>query len=462
MGKCASKRTLHVQSKLSWSNLDLAEKCHKAEIKTSELRGDLHQSEIAREREKKRCTDIEETLSKSRLTRQLELREIWRLVQKEIETEGLDDPRDSPVSASTDCLKDHITKEIENLKDRLNKRQTALGVLKGKQLQLPLNRVHQDGGDTVCYQLQDSPNSPLVDALTIDFFNGNVVKSGIRPPTFSSFDAASLQRINCEACMKHVALSSNTSCPSLHQNIGGGEANRYVASTSNLNASRISHPNLNTSSSSSTSGVDVSPRRTRSIHGQIKRRSFIRHSSRYKNDDTSTRSDTEISNMQTYPHEIQPIERFVMDELNVDSPSAFRRSSYTLAIENQSAELNEDNLQPIARDRSLSFQAAIEHGQRSPDSAMELTQSCERSTSDTSDYQEYRYDSFIGQTSRNDGRTEGKSVSFDMGSEQDYEEEVENPAESLIRSNDSPHRKLSILREEEGENHSDQNGNINK
>ncbi|ESO92210.1 hypothetical protein LOTGIDRAFT_162865 [Lottia gigantea] len=396
MGKCASKRSLHVQNNLTWSNLDLSEKCHLSELRTTELEEEITEVKKCRDPQRSKYVDIE---------------------------------RSSVGSASTDCLKEQISKDIETLKSRLYKRQAALGALKGKQLALPLKISEQtEDNDQNCYYVPDSPNSPLVDALTIDFFNGNYTKSGIKPASFSSFDGKS-SRIHCDACYKNT-LSNNTSCPTLHTD--------YYT----INTARSSQPNLTTSSSSSTSGIDVSPRRTRSINGQIKRRSFIRHSSRYRTNSPGSKTDQSNASRESQrPNSVGSI------RLEPDSPSAFRRSSYTLAIESQT---DLDNLEPVARDRSLSFQAAIEYGQRSPDSALELNPSIE--LSDNSDFQDYRgYDSYIGQGQK----TEVKSVSFDID---DYEIDENN--DNLLRSTPSPHRKLSILQEEEGENHSDQNGNV--
>ncbi|XP_046326165.2 inositol 1,4,5-triphosphate receptor associated 2-like isoform X2 [Haliotis rufescens] len=403
---------------LKKTNLDLAEKCHKSELRASDLQDDILQSTFNFEREKHRNNDLEDTLAGTKLARQLDLRDIWRLVQKDVETEYMDD-QDSPLSSSTDLLKEQITKEIESLKDKLVKRQVALGALKGKPMKLKL-----DSSGNYCQPMDTSPSSPLVDALTIDFFNGNypTTRPNKRANTLSALNQySSLDRDSCAVCQKNSNAPSHhtLSCPSLHQR------HCYHDPESHSN---YSYTNLNTSSSSSTSGVDVSPRCSRSVDGQNRRRDFIRSSIKYgSGSQTSAESN---ANSDSSHHRQHKYSRSVGDRMHkkdnvrvsVQSPAGFRRPSFTNAIENRK-DANDNNVSQFTRSRSLSFQAAIERGRRSPVDEVDFLSTSPDSTPDRSEYPQY-----VQQDMAASSRNDGKSVSFHLSTEEYFDSCSELPA----------------------------------
>ncbi|XP_046572550.1 paramyosin-like [Haliotis rubra] len=424
---------------LKKTNLDLAEKCHKSELRASDLQDDILQSTLSFEREKQRNNDLEETLAGTKLARQLDLRDIWRLVQKDVETEFMDDQKDSPLSSSTDLLKEQISKEIETLKDKLVKRQVALGALKGKPMKLKL-----DSSGNYCEHMDTSPSSPLVDALTIDFFNGNypTTRPNKRASTLSALNQySSLDRDSCAVCQKNSNAPSHhtLSCPSLHQR------HCYHDPESHNNF----YTNLNTSSSSSTSGVDVSPRCSRSVDGQNRRRDFIRSSIRYGSG-SQTSAESNANSDSSY-HRQHKYSRSVGDRMHkketvhvrVQSPAGFRRPSFTNAIENRK-DANDNNVSQFTRSRSLSFQAAIERGRRSPVDEVDFLSTSPDSTPDRPEYPQYVQQDMASASSRNDG----KSVSFHLSTEEYFDSCSELPRP---RPGSKSARKLSTLIEEESD-----------
>ncbi|XP_041354722.1 uncharacterized protein LOC121372468 isoform X3 [Gigantopelta aegis] len=384
---------------LTRANLDLSEKYHCAELTSTKLQETL-------EREKQICSELEGHLSKAKLARQVDLQDIWRLVHKEAEMEYVDDQNDSPVSSSTDLLKDQISKEIETLKGQLVKRQAALGVLKGKQMSLELG--------SLCRQYNPaphSPSSPLVDALTIDFFDGRygrLRQSSKKVCTFSGLAHHSFDMDKSRYDDSRLAPHHTLSCPSLHQN------RQQCAWDGNRNI--VSYTSLNTSSSSSTSGIDTSPRYHRSTDGQNKRRDFIRSSARHENSSTTTTTTSNSADSNT-ASDCSYLKQQQQQQHNVNgvkSPAGVRRFSFKAAIENRK-DMN-DHGQPLPRNRSSSYHSAIEQGQKDCTEDVGYASS---TTDTTPENVDSHHDFMLGHAGP--VRTDGKSVSFHLKAQNVYE-----------------------------------------
>ncbi|XP_076467222.1 uncharacterized protein LOC143298288 [Babylonia areolata] len=123
---------------LKRSNLELAEKYHKAELKITDLQEEAHEATLQLEREKHRCSKLEEAVSSSTLARQLDLREIWRLVQKDVESEFLTTQDGSELSSSSEEIKERILQEI---KARDSSRLSRMGMGEGSMVSMCMVRA---------------------------------------------------------------------------------------------------------------------------------------------------------------------------------------------------------------------------------------------------------------------------------------------------------------------------------
>ncbi|XP_070190240.1 uncharacterized protein [Littorina saxatilis] len=222
---------------LKRSNLELAEKYHKTELKITDLQEDSLQAAQALEKEKHRCSRLEDAANTSALARQLDLREIWRLVQKDVETEYLDNQDESCISASTEEIKKRIIQEIKDREDKLQQQSYFVkkNLKERAAMSLPLHRLSGYGkvSSHCCGYRCASPSSPLVDALTIDFFNGNYYPLPKKPraataatDSYLNYLRMSCEDVDCTACRAYrlgLDFQGVSSCPSLQLKLGPHE-----------------------------------------------------------------------------------------------------------------------------------------------------------------------------------------------------------------------------------------------
>ncbi|XP_071151166.1 uncharacterized protein [Mytilus edulis] len=127
----------------------------------------MRKSEKDVEIEKLRSYELEENLYSNKLSRQMDLKEIWRIVQKDIENECQDEISfENEMNDSADTIKRRIFNEILALKSDLHLTKSTFELNKSKKKESSLRKCS-------CFGTGSSASSPLVEALTIDFFNGN-------------------------------------------------------------------------------------------------------------------------------------------------------------------------------------------------------------------------------------------------------------------------------------------------
>ncbi|CAC5417152.1 MRVI1 [Mytilus coruscus] len=152
---------------LKRTNMELFDKCAKSEGQISCLQDDMRKSEKDVEIEKLRSYELEENLYSNKLSRQMDLKEIWRIVQKDIENECQDEISfENELNDSADSIKRRIFNEILALKSDLHLTKSTFELNKSKKKESSLHKCS-------CFGTGSSASSPLVEALTIDFFNGN-------------------------------------------------------------------------------------------------------------------------------------------------------------------------------------------------------------------------------------------------------------------------------------------------
>ncbi|BFZ24653.1 hypothetical protein BsWGS_27692 [Bradybaena similaris] len=395
---CSNENLLLDIAELRRSHLKLAEDLHNSEIHICELDEELHNTQLTLNIEKQRCAELEESLCSSTLARQLDLKDIWRLVQKDVETECEEFQDDSINTNATDQLKEKITKEIEALRNNCEKKQSFLGSLKNNNLDLHFTR-NNDFYRTSCwnYGRKLSPSSPLVDALTIDAFNGNFPMHHINYPYQSAF--VSCEDVDCYECRAaRLFLQSRfaASCPSMvpsavtqglelnsndaRQSIEVQEASSEVCHNSAEVATDINIQVTNT------------PKRKRSLYGSFRRQDFIKSSGRCAASRTSeacssgpqlgfgacvhTDNCSTLYNNNKTSFPSFTCNNFLPSNCNLndthDEPSqGIRRPSFTLAVEcnhhlslddSQQPQSKEDNFSFTEELRRPSFKAAIERG----------------------------------------------------------------------------------------------------
>uniref|UniRef100_A0A2C9KIJ1 Uncharacterized protein n=1 Tax=Biomphalaria glabrata TaxID=6526 RepID=A0A2C9KIJ1_BIOGL len=193
------------------SNIELAEKLHKSELKLTELHQEAQNTNAYLERERQKCADLEENLCSSTLARQLDLRDIWRLVQKDVETECQEQQEDAFSAIDSEQIKEKIKRDIEVLRSKLHHREATLGTLQ--------NQSSTSSGLFNCSHLQHSsnwyasgqrlsPGSTLVDALTIDVLNGNLPTYPVKMPS-----PISCEDVDCYECRAARLVAQNSDTP---------------------------------------------------------------------------------------------------------------------------------------------------------------------------------------------------------------------------------------------------------
>ena len=205
--------------------------------------------------------------------------------------------------------------------------------------------------------------------------------------TIDLFDSGSLNHRNNKTIETLRNLTNSEtynrdhaiSCPALD------EKSNLVANTTQTDhlGCHLSYGHLNSSNSSSTSGVidvDFCSSSSRSQDGQKKRKNFIRSSHRFESDSQTSQSmesnpETNISlPRQRSPSFRAAIENHSSNRLQPGSEDAHlirRNHSFMAAVSshgptNQHHHHHHNETVHLTRNRSLSFQAAIEDGQQSP------------------------------------------------------------------------------------------------
>ncbi|XP_074642699.1 uncharacterized protein LOC141899953 [Tubulanus polymorphus] len=173
-------------------HLDLVEQLEKGQTELANVKSELSASRDLLTR----TTKLEETLAAALSSHQIDLKDIWRLFQKDIEAEGLLDgeEHETPITVSSDSVKDQVTKEICLIKTQLAKTQAALAAHAAKNLSL---------GDV---QVQ------LSEALTLDCFNPKATSSSAQDILENMESSSSNSILNLS---NHV---QSRSCPLLLPN----------------------------------------------------------------------------------------------------------------------------------------------------------------------------------------------------------------------------------------------------
>ncbi|XP_060575337.1 uncharacterized protein LOC132732834 isoform X4 [Ruditapes philippinarum] len=173
--------------KLYRANLDLAEKCHKSELNEVELREAFNTTNYKLEADRDKRQQLEESLESNRAAREVDLKDLWRLVHNPDEEDSTES--EISLSSSAEYLKYQIRQEISALRNKLNIKEKALSALR-----LEKSKVHPS-----CKKR--TTNSPLVEALNID-----VVKS-IKRQGISKGDKCSCECDNkVHTCNRSVPL----------------------------------------------------------------------------------------------------------------------------------------------------------------------------------------------------------------------------------------------------------------
>lgn len=268
---------------------------------------------------------------------------------------------ESPNSSSTELWKDEISKEIEELKQQLHKKQAVFAALTSGRLSH--SWPHQRPS---CSCQTTPPPTPLVDALTIELFDSGSLSHR------NNKTIETLRNLtNSETYNRDHAIS----CPALD------EKSNLVAGATQTDrlGCHLSYGYLNSSNSSSTSGVidvDLCSSSSRSQDGRKKRKNFIRSSHRFESDSQTSQSmesnpETNISlPRQRSPSFRAAIESHSNNCLQAGSEDAqlIRRNHSFMAAVGSHGAANQQHNETVhlTRNRSLSFQAAIEDGQQSP------------------------------------------------------------------------------------------------
>ncbi|XP_021364654.1 lymphoid-restricted membrane protein-like isoform X2 [Mizuhopecten yessoensis] len=352
---------------LKRENLDLEEKCQNTEIKVQELEDTLGQSQEDLDTRNTQCDQLEENLSSCKLEHQLDLKEIWRLVHKDVEKECTDGQKEVPLSDTPYHIRNQITQEIQSLKTQLHKREAVLDILTSSKCK-PDHHQTLEHSTCSCFGNVSGSNasSPLVEALTIDFFNGNQpLHRGRKGPCIASseMDLSS----GCSKCQDHMYNGWGYSSTPLGNRC---PPQRQTSTESNNNNSQT---NLCKSvSSSSTSGaadLDLSTSTFKSCDGKTRRKEF--QTIRWESDDivyqsSSSSFDKEHGHTEGHLDGNRTVDHNDNTTCEMLTPAAngLRRWSFNAAIANQN--YASDDMVHYPRCRSQSFQAAIESGQQTP------------------------------------------------------------------------------------------------
>ncbi|XP_025097844.1 uncharacterized protein LOC112566096 isoform X3 [Pomacea canaliculata] len=477
---------------LEKSNLLLSEKYHKAELKITDLQEEALQAAFKLEREKSRCAKLEDSLSTSTLARQLDLRDIWRLVQKDVETEYLDFHEDSGISSSTEELKEKILQEIKARQDELGVQHETHKILSvSHPFGSPKKSCsHSKTRTRCCDRSLSSGSSPLVDALTIDFFNGNYYpmakKSQVSDP-YLNYLRMSCEDVDCMACRAvrlGLEFHGMSSCPSLQLKFGHDRVGLNAATTLDYNFNSRSNfsPNMASHTMVGTDGSQLNYRQnavpvltsTTSSPAQHRRLEFVRSCERWTSGTTDSvtstsmdsNSNSDVSSSRALPcggvcaPSAWPRERANNEQAKPascagqSSPAGFRRMSFLAAVDKSESE----------RHRRPSYRAAIDRRFLGLDGGATVVDN-------HLDRMEGHGQGDGPQTSG--GRTENKSVTFQLEGNYSYahihgnqhvpsssnvlHSDVDSSATWISMSAPSARaaggqvRKLSILVEEDGE-----------
>ncbi|XP_012943760.1 serine-rich adhesin for platelets [Aplysia californica] len=284
-----------VVTSLNRSNAELAEQLHISELRVSEIseEADAKSQELARE--KQRSGQLEENLCSSALARQLDLKDIWRLVQKEVESECQDGQDDVLGTASPEQLKAKIKQDIDAIRQKLERRETALGLLRKSKLNLPTawssDVSHTSHCTSWLRNRRLSPSSPLLEALSIDMFNGNL--PGYQGQYAVSPTAVSCEDVDCYECRAARLILQHrftASCPSISVqqkkgvSIADGENNNSLppgTAQDNLVSTLDNADPHSLNSWPDSETLPLPAKKRRSLYGSNRRSDFIRNSGRY-------------------------------------------------------------------------------------------------------------------------------------------------------------------------------------
>ncbi|XP_064629801.1 uncharacterized protein LOC135488832 isoform X10 [Lineus longissimus] len=185
------------------ANLELAEKCHQTEL---DLKEELSRSHDLLLEEFRKTSKLEESLAAALSNHGVDLKDVWRLVQKDIDNEcSTSEEKSTPNTASEDSVKDQVIRDISVLKDRLAKRQIALATLSAKTLSL---------GD-VMVQCRSNPNSPLVEALILEKFEEAVKRKANKQISASIHSFLSTKETSTSTASLVSRQQHAQSCPLL-------------------------------------------------------------------------------------------------------------------------------------------------------------------------------------------------------------------------------------------------------
>ncbi|GAB1598855.1 uncharacterized protein LOC106874321 [Argonauta hians] len=343
-------------------------------------------------------SDLEAYGTPLKLGRILNVKEIWHLVQDEVEKKYLGD----------------------NNSDEI------------------VNSWPYDQGPYFCETKPPSP-TPLVDGLTIECIDkASLFERNNNAEDFGDFD------IHESYNEDHAA-----SCPTLDEKCN------FVTPENEDLAFHLLYSHLNSSNSSSTSGVidvDFSSSSSRSQDGQKKRRDFIRSSHRMESGSQtshSMESNTEIG--ASLPRHRSPSFRAAIEShSNINLLSATNSNNYLTPTSYQSN--NQSEFLQCSRNRSLSFQAAIEDGQHSPTDTndTDVIPASADTTPDNPNIAEGLALDTYGKT-LSSGRTDSRSVNFQLNTtETDIRTEPLSSGNSsqYLKSIDDPYHG-SLLKSDE-------------
>ncbi|CAG5119534.1 unnamed protein product, partial [Candidula unifasciata] len=342
-----------------------------------------------------------ESLYSSTLARQLDLKDIWRLVQKDVETECEEFQDDSLNTSAADQLKEKISREIEALKVNFERKESFLGSLKNNNLDLHF--IKNNDLYRTCrwnYGRNMSPTSPLVDALTIDALNGNSPMHHINnlyQPAFVSCE--DVDCYECRAARLFLQSRFATSCPSMVPSTAAQGCNGNAKD--NVQPLNVTETYSEAISSSADMATDVdvvvtnSPKRKRSLYGSYRRQDFIRSSGQctasrtpecslqyslpgygscVPKDNNNTIQNTNKTCPPSFPCNNCLPSDYNLNDTQDEPPQGSRRPSFTLALEcnNPGSQLSLDHSQLFQSKegsysfteelRRPSFKAAIERG----------------------------------------------------------------------------------------------------
>eukprot|EP00106_Octopus_bimaculoides_P010053 XP_014777495.1 PREDICTED: uncharacterized protein LOC106874321 [Octopus bimaculoides] len=367
-----------------------------------------------------------------KLGRVLNVKEIWHLVQEEVEKKYLSDKKE--YSNSADLWKDEIGKKIDGLQQKLYKKPAVFSALNSGRVA----HSWQHDQRSCFFQVTPPCPTPLVDALTIERFdNGSLTQRNNKTEVLRDFN------IHESYNKDHAA-----SCPTLDE-----QCNFVAGATQTDNLTyQLLYNHLYSSNSSSTSGVidvDFSSSSSRSQDGQKKRKDFIRSSHKFESDSQTSQSmESNPENGTSLPRQRSPSFRAAIESrsnihllpIGDDAQINRKSSNYLTATQYQSNNHNE--FIQCSRNRSLSFQAAIEDGQHSPidTNDMDVISTSADATPDNPNLAEGFTPDMYGKIMLSSGRTDSRSVNFQLNTiETDFRTEPltsGNISQSLKSSDD--------------------------